>query len=109
MALNTQHSQEVFHAAESVINVAKRDTNILTTALISGTSGTVNFTEQPDVTASAVATYDGCGRIAAGNDVNQHAFRNFTITGTASLGSSSAQANHIQGVELQTPSGGLDC
>jgi hypothetical protein len=111
MALNTQHQQEVFHAAESAINVAKRDTTTLETAITSGTSLAIDYTGQNDVTASAQATYIGCGLPGAGFGLGAGGFvtHEFGITGNASLGASSAQATHLQGVDLLAPMAGESC
>ena len=53
MALNTQHQQQVFHAAESSINVVKRDITSLEEAISTGAASTpVSYTGQADVAAS---------------------------------------------------------
>ncbi len=111
MALNSQHQQEVFHAAESAINVAKRNTTTLEEAITTGTSNTIAYTGQSDVTASAEAAYVGCGTPSAGFSLGEGGFvsHEFAITGSASLGASSAQSNHLQGVSLLAPMAGESC
>lgn len=109
MALNTQHQQEVFHAAESAINVAKRDATVLEQAITSGTSNTIDFAEQDDISASAQASYVGCGALAAGEGIGDFVKHEFTINANASLDASSAQANHLQGVSLLAPLGSDGC
>lgn len=111
MALNTQHQQQVFHAAESAINVAKRDTTTLETAITTGTSAAIAYSGQSDVTASAQAAYVGCGLPGAGFGLGAGGFvtHEFGITGNASLGASSAQATHLQGVNLLAPLAGESC
>ena len=66
MALNTQHQQQVFHAAESAINVAKRDTNNTRRCNYNRFINSNCYTGQADVTASAQAAYVGCGLPGAG-------------------------------------------
>jgi len=112
MALNTQHQQQVFHAAESSINVVKRDITSLEEAITTGAPSTpVDYTGQADVAASASATYVGCGTPEAGFALGEGGFvtHEFGITGNASLGASSAQANHLQGVSLLAPMAGESC
>ena len=109
MALNTQHQQEVFHAAESAINVAKRDNSALEDAITTGTSSSIPYTGQADITASAQVSYVGCGQSAAGFAIGQFVTHEFGINASANLAASSAQANHLQGVSLLAPSGGAGC
>jgi len=111
MALNTQHQQQVFHAAESAINVAKRDTTTLEDAITTGSSTAIAYTGQADVTASAQAAYVGCGLPGAGEGLGEGGFvtHEFGISGSASLGASSAQADHLQGVSLLAPMAGESC
>ncbi len=112
MALNTQHQQQVFHAAESAINVVKRDVNSLEEAITTGAASTaVNYTAQADVAASASASYVGCGTPEAGFALGEGGFVThvFNINGDAALGASSAQANHLQGVSLLAPMAGESC
>jgi len=106
MALNTQHSQQVFHAVESAINTAKRDVTTLETAITTGTSNSISYTGQTDISASAQVAYVGCGQHVAGNGIGQFVSHEFAISGNASLAASSAQANHLQGVSLIAPNGG---
>ena len=109
MALNTQHQQQVFHAAESAINVIKRDVTALEDAITTGTSNAVSYTQQSDVTANATASYTGCTTPAAGFSVGDYVIHGFAINASASLGASSAQADHLQGVSLLAPSGAGSC
>jgi len=110
MALNTQHKKEVFHAAESVINIAKRNTTVLEEAITTGTSTTaVTYTGQADVTTSSQTSYVGCGTPAAGFGLGEFVTHEFTVNGQASLGASSAQANHMQGVSLLAPMAAESC
>ncbi|MGI9227271.1 MAG: pilus assembly PilX family protein, partial [Gammaproteobacteria bacterium] len=111
MALNTQHQQQVFHAAESAINVAKRDVTTLETAITTGAAPPIDYTGQNYVTANAQVTYVGCGLPGAGFGLGAGGFVNheFGITGNASLGASSAQATHLQGVDLLAPMAGESC
>ena len=110
MALNMQHQQQVFHAAESAINVVKRDINSLEQAITTGSASTpVAYTGQSDVAADASATYVGCGDPAAGFSLGGFVRHEFGINASASLGASSAQANHLQGVSLLAPMAGESC
>ncbi len=112
MALNMQHQQQVFHAAESSINVVKRDINSLEEAISTGAPSTpVAYNSQADVTASASASYVGCGIPAAGFGLGEGGFvtHEFGINASAALGASSAQANHLQGVSLLAPMAGESC
>ena len=110
MALNMQHQQQVFHAAESAINVVKRDIASLEQAITTGAASTpLAYTSQADVAASASATYAGCGEPAAGFSLGGFVRHEFGINASASLGASSAQANHLQGVSLLAPMAGESC
>ena len=112
MALNMQHQKQVFHAAESAINVVKRDVTSLEQAITTGSASTpIAYTGQNDVAASASANYVGCGTPEAGFSLGEGGFvtHEFSINGSASLGASSAQADHLQGVSLLAPMAGESC
>lgn len=112
MALNTQHQTQVFHAAESAINVVKRDVTSLEQAITTGAASTpVAYSGQSDVVADASASYVGCGTPEAGFALGSGGFVThvFDINATASLGASSAQANHLQGVSLLAPMASESC
>ena len=112
MALNMQHQKQVFHAAESAINVVKRDITSLEQAITTGAPSTpVAYSGQTDVNADASANYIGCGTPEAGFAIGEGGFvtHEFTINGSASLGASSAQADHLQGVSLLAPMAGESC
>ena len=111
-ALNMQHQKQVFHAAESAINVVKRDITSLEQAITTGAPSTpVAYSGQTDVNADASANYIGCGTPEAGFALGEGGFvtHEFTINGSASLGASSAQADHLQGVSLLAPMAGESC
>ena len=112
MAVNTQHQQQVFHAAESAINVVKRDVSSLEEAIVTGAPSTpISYSGQTEITANASASYIGCGLPGPSNSLGEGGFveHEFGISGDASLGASSAQANHLQGVSLLAPMAGESC
>lgn len=106
MALNTQHEQEVFHAAESAVTVLKRNDAALDTAIGTGTFGPTAYAGQPNVTAAATIAYVTCGDPPAGYDLGKFVSQDFAITGTAQLVNSSAQAVHVQGIGKVAPLAG---
>ena len=99
MALNSQHEQEVFHAAESAINLIKRNdasVQAITAAGVGGTFGPIAFNNQPNVVANANGSYFGCLDPPPGDEVGEWAYHASDITSTAQLANSGAQATHSQ-------------
>lgn len=116
MALNMQHQEAVFHAAESAINVAKRDNTTLEGA-ITGGAPQVDYPNPPIVNhpvgATATVSYLDCGAAPGDFSIELGASgvvaHIFEINAIADYDNSGAHADHTQGTRLIRPSGGLSC
>lgn len=109
MALNSQHQQQVFHAADSAINVIKHDSVAIETAIISGTHGPVTYTAQTHVTATANINYAGCAAPPAGYDVEKFVGQDFDVISSAQMVNAAAQADHVQGITQLAPKAATSC
>lgn len=109
MALNAQHQQQVFHAADSAINVIKHDINALEQAIITGAFGPVTYTAQTHVTATANINYAGCADPPAGYDVEKFVNQDFDVDSSAQMVNAGAQADHLQGIAQVAPKAATSC
>lgn len=103
MALNTQHKQEVFHAAESAINLIKRNDGSLEQAAIDGSFGPVTFSAQDNVAADATISYSECSDPPPGYSVEKFAYQDFDLTSTANMANTSTRVTHTLGVAKAAP------
>ena len=98
MALNSQQEQEVFHAADSAINLIKRNPNAVFDIVSAGPGGSstpVVFNNQPNVVATAAGSYDGCDDPPPETGT-EWAFHSSDISSTAQLANTGATATHTQ-------------
>ncbi|MBI5449920.1 MAG: hypothetical protein HY940_01035 [Gammaproteobacteria bacterium] len=107
MASNSQNQTVMFQAAESAIEGTVNDNSAIVSALSGAGVVTRNFTHNgvaggPAISSTATVT-GGASGPAVGYSISDFAVYPFTVESSATVGATSSQEKHVQGLQRVGP------